>query len=90
MVVVELFDPFGGPIESLADADMEHGVVAIVLNIAFGGNGEGVLVGFDLFIKAGDGIIEGGNGSLVCLFPRLDGGSEGADDINEEGGTSMV
>jgi hypothetical protein len=55
-----------------------------------GGDTEGVLVIFDLFVEAGDGVVKGVDGGLVRLFPRLDGGSEGMDDVDQEGCTPVM
>jgi hypothetical protein len=76
-IVVELLDPFGRLVESLANADLEHRVVTIVLDVSFWWDTEGVLVVFDLFVEVGNGVVEGGDGGLMGLFLRLDGGGEG-------------
>jgi hypothetical protein len=57
--------------------------MAVVLNVSLRRDTEGVLVILDFFVETGDGVVEGINGSLMGLFPRLDGGSERADDVDQ-------
>jgi hypothetical protein len=85
-----LLDPFGRPIEPLSDVDLKGGIVSIVLDVPFGGNGEGVLIVLDLFVKMGDGVVEGLDGGFVHLFLRLDGGGEGADDVDQQHSAAVV
>ena len=83
--VVHLFDPFGRSIDAFCGEDLEVRVVAIVLNIAGRGNGEGLLVVQDLFLQAGKGVVEGVDCLLVVLFSLLNGLGEALDDVGEEG-----
>jgi hypothetical protein len=90
VVIVKLLDPFGGLVEPFANADLECGVVAIVFDVSLRWDTEGVFIVFDLFIEAGDGVVKGGDGSLMGLFPRLDHGGEEVDDVDEESGAAVV
>jgi hypothetical protein len=57
-VVVELLDPLDGLVKSLADGYLECGIMAIVFHISLGWNAESVFVIFDLFVEAGNSVIE--------------------------------
>ena len=85
MEVVHLLDPLSRSVDTLRGEDLEVGVVAIILDVAGRGSGEGVLVVQDLFLQAGKGVIEGVDRLLVVLFPFLDGFGEALDDVSEEG-----
>jgi hypothetical protein len=84
LIVVQLFDPFGGPVLPFSDVNLEGGVMVAVFDVPGGGDTEGVLVIFDLFVEVGDGVVKGIDGGLVRLFPRFDGGSEGANDVDQQ------
>ena len=83
--VVHLLNPFGGSVNTLRGKDLKVGIVAIVLDVAGRGSGESVFVVQDLFLQAGEGIVEGVDRLLVVFFPLLDGLGKTLDDVGEEG-----
>jgi hypothetical protein len=64
--------------------------VSVVLNISFVRGGEGVFISPYFFVESGDGVVKSSDGGLVGLFPRTDGGGEGADDVDKESGAVLV
>ena len=83
--VVHLLDPFGRSIDALRSEDLEVRVVAVVLDIARRGSGEGVFVMQDLLLQAGEGVVEGVDRLLVLFLSLFDGLSETLNDVGEEG-----
>ena len=83
--VVHLFDPLGGLIDALCGEDLEVRVVTIILDVTRRGSGESVLVVQDLFLQAGESVVEGLDRLLVVFLPLFDGLSKTLDDVGEEG-----
>jgi hypothetical protein len=64
--------------------------MSVVFDVSFGWNRKGLFVVLHLLIKAVDGVVKCGDGGLMGLFPRTDGGSEETDDVDEESGAILV
>ena len=85
MEVIHLLDPLSRSIDALRGEDLEIGVMAIILDVARRGSGESVFIVQDLFLQAGEGVVEGVDRLLVVFFLLLDGFGETLDDVSEEG-----
>ena len=80
-----MLDPLGRLVNALRGEDLEVRVVAIILDVAGRGSGEGVLVMQDLFLQAGEGVVERVDRFFVVVLPFLDGLGKALDDVSEEG-----
>ena len=83
--VVHLLDPLGGSIDAFRSEDLEVRVVAVVLDVARRGSGEGVFVMQDLLLQAGESVVKGVDRLLMFFLSLFDGFGEAFDDVGEEG-----